>query len=88
MNHVDNAAQKTRTEENLVWIIKTVLFVMPPTIVNQFAPRHFLLFGASLIFGALLQAVVPPRRYKFFHILGIAVIGAAVNALAQLKGWW
>jgi hypothetical protein len=41
-------------------------FVTPPTLVEKvFPPGHYALLGASYIAGALLQALWPPRTYKF-----------------------
>jgi hypothetical protein len=61
---------------------KVFLFVLPPTLVGQFFPRgHYMLYGVSLIVGALLQALFPPHKYRFWLILGIAFAAAIISPL-------
>ena len=49
----------------LDWIsltFKIFYFLIPPTLVETFFPHgHYVLYGASFIGGALLQALWPPR---------------------------
>lgn len=71
------------------WIIKLLLFAIPPTFVAKFFPHgHHILFGSSFVVGALLQTIVPPRKYKFLLIFGIAVAAMVLYSLvAYLAGW-
>lgn len=74
------------------WIsstVKLLLFVIPSTVVTRFFPHgHEILFGASFIAGAFLQALVPPRMYKVKYIFGIAIAAAIViPVLSRLAGW-
>ena len=68
--------------------LKVALYVIPSTLAIQFSPHgHHLVFGLSFIAGALLQALVPPRKYRFWWILGISTTAAVVPSLNYLKGW-
>ena len=66
---VVQAHSETMKDSNPDWVslaFKVFLFVLPPTLIEQFNPRgHSTLYGASLIVGALLQALFPPHRYRF-----------------------
>ena len=68
---------------------KIVLFVIPPTLAEKLFPHgHWVLFGASLIGGALLQALWPPRTYRLPLILGLATAAAIViPVIAHFAGW-
>lgn len=68
---------------------KIFLFVIPPTLVEQaFPQRHWMLFGASFIVGALLQALWPPRTYRLTLILGLAAAAAiAIPVIAHFARW-
>jgi hypothetical protein len=69
--------------------VKIVLYVIPSTLAIQFLPHgHHVMFGLSFIAGALLQALIPPRKHRFWWILGISTIAAVVlPILNYLKGW-
>ena len=68
--------------------IKTVLYVIPSTLAIHFLPHgHDVVFGLSFIAGALLQALVPPRKYKFWWILGMSTTAAVVLPILNLNGW-
>jgi hypothetical protein len=59
---------------------KSFAFIMPPTVIAQIYPRgHHALYGVSLIFGALLQALYPPHKYRFWLILGTAFVAAVIS---------
>jgi hypothetical protein len=61
-------------------VFKIFLFALPPTLVSEFSPHgHHVLYGASLVLGALLQAVIPPHMYRFWWILGTACAGAIIS---------
>jgi len=61
--------------------VKIILLVLPPTLVVQFRPHDNTLWGLSFVFGALLQALVPPHRYRFFLLLGAAAAAAVLAPL-------
>jgi hypothetical protein len=60
---------------------KIILFVLPPILAEQFRPHDNTLWGISFVLGALLQALVPPHRYRFFLILGTAAAAAVLAPL-------
>lgn len=90
MNDMDaGRATQVYSGREINWIIKLFLFAIPPTFVAKLFPHgHHILFGSSFILGALLQAIVPPRKSKFFLIFGIAAAGTVLYPLAAyLFGW-
>jgi len=76
----------------LDWIsltFKIFYFLIPPTLVETFFPHgHYVLYGASFIGGALLQALWPPRTYRLPLILGVATAAAvAIPVISHFAGW-
>ena len=69
-------ASKNTKPDNISVIFKIVLFVLPPTLAEQFNPHGHKLYSISLIGGTLLQALVPPHKYRFWWILGFGIAAA------------
>jgi hypothetical protein len=69
--------------------LKIFLFIIPSMLAQMLFPHgHWALFGVSFIVGALLQALWPPRTYKFPLILGLAIAAAvAFPVMAHFAGW-
>jgi hypothetical protein len=59
--------------------IKVFLAILPLTLVVQIYPHgHHVLRGTSMILGALLQALCPPHGYRFWWMLGGAIVAAVI----------
>lgn len=69
-------------------IFKVVLLVIPPLLVSKVFPHgHWVLFGASFIAGTLLQAILPPRTYRLWRMLGIATaVAIVIPVIAHFAG--
>jgi hypothetical protein len=71
----DSNSQK----ESVSTTIKMLLFCMPPSIaMYRFHVRNHAIVGLSWVAGALLQALVPPRKQRLIPILFVTIIAAAV----------
>jgi hypothetical protein len=72
----DGASQggdQTSTEGIMI-LLKLSVLSLPGTLLPLLRPTHsHLAFGLALILGALLQAIIPPRRKGFIIVLGAIV---------------
>ncbi len=60
-------------------VLKVLVAIMPAMVVIELhMPHKRLLFSLSLVLGALMQALVPPRRKGLLS----ALVGASIIGLA------
>jgi hypothetical protein len=70
----DGMPPKANTGPDFMGVLKIVVFVLPPTVLPRIFPAHDrAVFGLSLVLGAILQALIPPRKNG---LLIIAVVSA------------
>jgi hypothetical protein len=66
-------------------VLKVLLAILPAMVVSELQmPHKRLLFSLSLVLGALMQALVPPRKKGLLRLLVVAsIVGLAHYVLTR-----
>lgn len=63
--------------------VKIGVFALPPSLLPQLIPGHKpIVSGLSLLLGAVLQSLIPPRKHGLLIIALTAVIALAYSLIS------
>lgn len=75
-------APEGNTGPDFAGVVKIVVFVLPPTVLPRlFAAHERTVFGLSLVLGAILQALIPPRKNGLLIIAVVSVIALVYSLI-------
>ena len=75
-------ATRRNIGSDLMNVLKLTVLALPPTVLPRiFAAHERNVFGLSLVLGAILQALIPPRKNGLLIIAVVSVIALVYSLI-------
>jgi hypothetical protein len=80
-----NSRNQDRTSDVFMLCVKIVVFALPPSLLPQLIPGHKPVVAClSLLLGAVLQSLIPPRKHGLLIIALTAAVALVYSLISRI----